>query len=51
MEPHYTHNISFTSSGGQYEKYEKITNNEIGSSSSDKDYFEKNKSQNDWSKI
>ena len=51
MELHYTHNISFTSSSGQYEKYEKITNNEIGSSSSDKDYFEKNKSQNDWSKI
>ena len=55
MELHYTHNVSFSSSDAQYEKYEKNKNNgnycPSSSSSSVKDYLEKNKSENDWSKI
>lgn len=48
MNQHYTHNISYTSSDAQNKKSRK---DDSSSSSSEKDYLEKNKSQNDWSQI
>lgn len=48
MEHHYTHNISGSSSELQYEKH---INNGNSSHSSDKNIIDKNKSQNEWSKI
>ena len=48
MNPHFTHNISGSSSEIQCEKY---LNNGNSSSSSDKNNVEKINSQNEWSKI
>ena len=48
MEPHQTHNISYSSSEPQYKLNR---NDESSSSSSEKDILEKNKSRNDWSNL
>ena len=48
MEPHQTHNISYSSSEPQYKLNR---NGESSSSSSENDIFSKNKSRNDWSNL
>ena len=50
MEPHITHNLSCSSSEAQYPLNIK-DDNSSSSSSSPQIYFEKNKSQIEWSKI
>ena len=47
MQLHYTHNVSYSSSDAQYKKMKSNDN----TSSSEKEYLERNKTENDWSRI
>ena len=47
MQLHYTHNVSYSSSDAQYKKMRSSDN----TSSSEKEYLERNKTENDWSRI